>query len=319
VVIFGTAKDLLRRWVLATGFNRTRVGGWLLAIWRVRNAYRHHHGRSPHLLRPQRFSEKVQWRKLFDFDPRYGVLCDRLAARDFIASRVGEQYLVPKLWSGDDPAEVPFASLSPPYVIKSTHASSHMLTCRAPGDIDPQAAQPVMRGWLAANFGLATGEPGYANVRPQLIAEHMLLHDDGEPLLERFVYVFGGRAEIVQTLVARPNSGTKVVNLGYYDRHWMPKNWVMTRPLPPEPLPRPRLLDEILRLAERIGAGFDHVRVDMYDDGKRLWVGETSLYSFGGLFRFKTDEADQVLGSYWTIERPVSRALKAVLFERRPG
>jgi TupA-like ATPgrasp len=108
-------------------FSPARIYFWAAAIHRVRTAYKHaHNGRKPRLLRPRRFTEKIQWRKLFDLNPLYAVISDRLAVRNFIANRVGDDVLVRLLWVGDDPTAVPFDSLEPPYVIKSTHASGQL-------------------------------------------------------------------------------------------------------------------------------------------------------------------------------------------------
>ena len=68
---------------------RTRLGQWALAIRRVRADYRNFTGRTPSLLRPRRFTEKMQWRKLFELDPIFAVLSDKLAARDYVAARIG--------------------------------------------------------------------------------------------------------------------------------------------------------------------------------------------------------------------------------------
>jgi hypothetical protein len=62
---------------------------WQAAIGRVRKAYRDYFGRELNLLRPRLFSEKVQWRKLFDLDPRFAIMSDKLAARGYIARIVG--------------------------------------------------------------------------------------------------------------------------------------------------------------------------------------------------------------------------------------
>ena len=60
-------------------FNPARIYQWGAAIHRVRAAYTHgHKGCNPRLLRPRRFTEKIQWRKLFDLNPVYGVLSERL-------------------------------------------------------------------------------------------------------------------------------------------------------------------------------------------------------------------------------------------------
>jgi hypothetical protein len=100
-----------------------RLGRWFVLLRRIAWAYRHDHGRLPRLFRPRRYTEKMQWRKAFDLDPRYAILCDKLASRDFVAARLGSGFSAPLLWQGADPARIPFDDLTPPYVVKSSHAS----------------------------------------------------------------------------------------------------------------------------------------------------------------------------------------------------
>jgi Ser/Thr protein kinase RdoA (MazF antagonist) len=73
----------------------------------------------------------------------------------------------------------------------------------------------------------------------------------------------------------------------------------------------------MIRAAERIAAGFDHLRVDFYDCGDRIHIGEVTVYPWSGLSRFNPDEADAMLGAYWTIRRPLRRAAMAILLRRR--
>ena len=93
-------------------FDPRRLLTWRDAIARVRSSYRAFSGRSPRLLRPQLFTEKMQWRKLFDLDPRFAVLCDKVAARRFIADTVGADYLPQLLLVADDP-DIPITDLPP--------------------------------------------------------------------------------------------------------------------------------------------------------------------------------------------------------------
>ena len=38
----------------------------------------------------------------------------------------------------------------------------------------------------------------------------------------------------------------------------------------------------MISAAERIGAGFDHIRVDLYSEAGRVWFGETTMYPSSG-------------------------------------
>ena len=76
------------------------------------------------------------------------------------------------------------------------------------------------------------------------------------------------------------------------------------------------LLDEMLHVATLLATGFDHLRIDMYDQGDRFWVGEITVYSYSGLVPFTPDEADYWLGAAWKLHSPLRRALATML--RRP-
>src|SRR4051794_19249382 len=84
----------------ATGSRFAHIAGWLAAILRVHIKHVRVLRRLPNVLAPRRFTDKVQWRKLFDMNPIYTVMSDKLAARGFISARVGDAELVPLIWSG---------------------------------------------------------------------------------------------------------------------------------------------------------------------------------------------------------------------------
>jgi hypothetical protein len=291
-----------------------RLADWLGAIRRVRRAYRAKHGRAPRLMRPRRFTEKMQWRKLFDLDPRFSVLSDKLAVRDYITARVGPGFLIPLLWSGDDPDAVPLETLAPPFVVKPTHGSGHTLKVQRRENLDVSAARATFRKWLGYCHGTRFDEPGYVNVPHGLMVERMLLGPDGAGPIERRLYVFAGKVRATQTTIS---SERRQRNAGFHDRDWQHLNWRLRTPLLPGAFPRPRRYDDMVALAERLAADFDHVRVDFYDLGERIWIGELTLYSFSGMTPFNPVEADEALGSYWPIRRPGWRAAAAVLWRRR--
>lgn len=290
-----------------------RISDWMAAIDRVRLAYVKHHGRKPRLLRPIRFTEKIQWRKLFDLNPVYAVLSDKLAVRDFVAERVGAGVLIPLLWVGDDPDAIPFDTFDPPYVIKSTHGSGHVRKVRSRDELDVPAARATFRQWLAHCHGTALNEPGYRPVPRRLIIESLLLDSDGAPPLEHKMFVFGGRVRFIQTIVVDRDDERRTV---FHDSNWARLNWLTTSSPFEGPLPRPARVTELVALAERLGGGFDHIRVDMYEGRERILVGEMTVYSWSGLTALIPDEADHILGSYWMLDRPMWRALNALLWQQ---
>lgn len=265
------------------------------------------HGRAPDLLRPRRYTEKVQWRKLFDLDPRYAMFCDKLATRGLIAARFGADLVPPLLWTGT-PETLPLDTLAPPYVLKSNHASGQVVMVEAGDRPDRAALQATTAAWLARNHGSDSNEPGYGAVTPRLLIERTVRNAAGAPPDEQRIFVFHGTARVVNTVFVEDG---RVRNGAFHTPDWQRLNWHFTR-LVDRPFPRPPCLDAMLRIAEALGQELDHVRVDFFDGGARFWVGETTLYPWSGLARFEPDSADFDLGAFWRLPNPMGRAAMAV-------
>jgi hypothetical protein len=287
------------------------LADWLYLIGKVSRYYRKQNGARLNLFQPLRFTEKMQWRKLFDLNPLFGVLSDKLAVRDYIAARLGVNVLPQLLWVGDDPDTVPLATLDPPYIVKPTHASGLWLKVRQSEKVEIAAAKQIFSQWLRIDYGSQYHEPGYVPVPRRLLVERLFIYPDGSHPLERKLFVFNGRVRLIMTYVI---DGRRYG--ACHDRDWNELPWHRTTPRYPGHFPRPKHLEDLVERAECLGSEVDHVRVDTFDLGDRFYIGELTLYSWGGFGRFTPDEADLILGSHWSIKRPTQRAAVAILAGR---
>jgi hypothetical protein len=291
-----------------------RIWDWVEAVRRICRIYHAAHGFYPSLIFPLRYTEKIQWRKLFDLNPLYIVLCDKLAVRDFISERVGSEFLVPLLWTGNNPEAIPFDALIPPYIVKSTHSTAHTIIVEDRATQNEEAMRKTARAWLEACHGTRSDEIGYVNVPHRLVAEELLLQKDGSPPIERKFFVFHGIAKVVRSVTMCGKNQTPMVS--YHTSDWTQLPWKVLHP-PPRPVNPPRRLDEMIRIAERLAAGLEHVRVDMYECDDEIYVGEMALYPFSGHHSFQPDSADFLLGSYWDLRPNPVRDLWTILTKRR--
>jgi hypothetical protein len=292
----------------------SRYSDWFGAIRRVRASYRARFGRSPNLLFPRSYSEKMQWRKLFDLNPLFGVFSDKIAVRDFIAARIGTEHLIPVLWIGTDPELIPFDRLEPPYVIKSSHAAGHTILVARGERPDAASVRQRVRAWLGHCHGTSMVEPGYVNVPRRIMIERAVLTAEGDRPRELCLFVFGGRVCVVQT---RAIEKGRLVNLGFNARDWTRLRWWLTTPFREEPPQRAKRLYDMIALAERLGQGLDHLRVDFYDCGDTIWIGELTVYCWSGMVPFHPEGTDRAFGAYWRLAWPLPRAIAAVLLRRR--
>jgi TupA-like ATPgrasp len=276
---------------------------------RVCRAYAKVHGRAPHLLRPRRFTEKIQWRKIFDFNPVFPILCDKIAVREYVAERVGREHLIPLLWSGA-PSEIPFDRVAQPFFLKSTHSSGQVIMVGRDEVPDRAAIRARAESWLAINHGTAYDEPGYGPVPPRLMIEQTVTTTDGARPDEIRLFVFDGKVAVINTVFVENG---KIRNGAFHTPDWTRLDWHFSRAID-RAFPKPIRLHDMIALAERLGQGLDHVRVDIYDCGDCFWIGELTLYSWSGYSRFDPDEADFALGSYWRMRSPGWRTIIAELF-----
>ena len=49
------------------------------------------------LKNPETFNEKLQWLKLYDRNPEYTKMVDKCEVKKYIASLIGEEYIIPTL------------------------------------------------------------------------------------------------------------------------------------------------------------------------------------------------------------------------------
>ena len=250
--------------------------------------YRWRHGRWPSLERPVRFTEWVQWRKLNDRRADLALLTDKAHAKAIAEARLPTEYIIPALWLGMDLPEVPPWPM--PFVVKANHGCKQFVIVRTAADYI--AARKIAPRWLRAAYGTWLDEWHYGAARRLILVEPYI---GGAQLpVDYKVYVFGGRAEIVQLHTGRGGEHRWT----QFDRDWQP----LSEPPPAEQragqAPPPRLAD-LLAAAELMARDWDFVRVDFYCEGNAVLFGEYCLYPGSGLDPFRPDALDLMLGKRW--------------------
>jgi hypothetical protein len=240
------------------------------------------------------FNDKVTYRRLRVRDPVFQTFCDKLRMRDYVADRLGEHSVADLLDVGEHPSH--FAARTGPYVLKPNH-SSGMVTFVGEGEVASVDQLREAERWLAFDYGRHYREWGYGHARPLLIAEEVLRGPGGSyPPPDYKLFTFDGEVEFVE-VVPGPESG--------YRWTLMRPDWsrVVAKSLDPEPdspaPPRPPNLDVMLRWASRLGGVVEFLRVDLYDLGDRVLVGELTPYPGGGNASFHPLSLDADLGSMW--------------------
>jgi len=254
-----------------------------------------------HLNPPVLYSEKIQWLKLHDKNPIYTKLCDKIAVRDFIRERIGEEYLIDLYGVWEDPDQIDFSALPDKFVLKCTHDSGSAIICKDKSTFDWNAARLKLKKRLAKDYSIPGREWPYRDVPRRVLAERYLMNADGSQAMDYKFFCFDGRAQLV--LVCTNHVDRHSGNYTFL-RDFTPHNIYQSREQEPEnaQLPVPPHYDEMVALAERISAGFVHMRVDLYDTPEGVKAGELTLHSSSGLSQTMTLEGDRFLGAFLRLE-----------------
>ena len=253
----------------------------------------------PDLEEPTTFNELVQARKLQDRNPLLPLLADKVRVKDYIARRLGDDWVIPTLWHGTELPEKPGWPL--PFVLKSSHASCQCAFVRTEGEDWPRIRRRAHR-WLRSSYGGILDEWLYGKIEPQLLVEPFVGNGRSLPTDYKF-FVFGGRAEFIQIDTDREHAHKRAI----FDRDWRRLPVELQYPQERREIPRPASLASMIEAAETLSRGFDFVRVDLYEVEGRPLFGELTFYPGSGLDRFRPAAFDRLFGSCWLEARRQGR------------
>lgn len=271
-------KHPLRTYSLISRFGLTR---FVPDELHLRIIYRALVGKKLNLDDPRGFNEKLNWLKLHDRNPLYNTLVDKLAVKDWVADKIGREYVTDTYGSWLHEDDVSIADLPNQFVLKTNHDSGGVAICRDKSTFDFDAAKSLLGKHLKHNYYWWNREWPYKDVRPVIMAEEYL-EDEGHEsgLVDYKVTCFDGTPTLIE--VHRGRFGEHTCN--YYDADWNPVriDWGGI-PVSPIEVERPANLNDMLKLSAMLTQGIPQVRCDWYVLGERLVFGELTLFNGAGL------------------------------------
>lgn len=262
-----------------------------IALARIFLTYVWRHQRLPRIADPVRFTDMVQWRKLFDHDPRQPRLADKLAAKHYARRLLGDEWVTPTLWHGDRlPDRVEWAGA---FVVKSRHGCNQTRFVRT-GQEDWNAIRRAAAGWMTTRYGYWLDEWLYREIPRGILVEPFIGDTESLPV-DYKLYVFGGKVAYIQVHLEREHAHRWLL----FSPDWRRRSAASSDTDPP----RPAALDAMIAAAETLGQGFDFVRTDFYEVAGHPLFGEMTFYPGSGLDPFDPDDLDLELGALWRAAR----------------
>lgn len=270
---------------------------WMSDKFFLKILYRLNFRKKLNLKNPHTFSEKLQWLKLYNRRPEYTVMVDKIKAKDYVASIIGDGYIIPTLGVWGNPDDIDFAKLPERFVLKCNHNSgTGMYICKDKSKMDVEKVKAELQKGLQEDYYIKNREWPYKDVERRIFAEAYMEDEFGE-LRDYKFFCFDG--EVKALFIATDRSkGEHAVRFDFFDENYNHLPFTNGHPnasvLPKKPI----MFEEMKNLASKLSKGFPHVRIDFYEVGTQIYFGEMTFFHWSGMKPFVPEEWDYKFGSW---------------------
>lgn len=243
------------------------------------------------LKHPTTFNEKLNWLKLYDRNPLYTQLVDKYEVKQWVANKIGSEYVIPTLGVYESVSDIAFDDLPNQFVLKCTHDSGSTIVCKDKESFNFSEARQKLAHSLELNHFLELREWPYKNCRRRIIAEQYVDDENSDALQDYKWWCFGGVPKYMYFSVK-----TDSIYENFYDMDFNPVyfNHGFLRHSPE--FQKPAAFEEMKRLSEELSSNIPFVRCDFYFVKGRVFFGELTFYDWGGMQPFNAQEDDVFLG-----------------------
>lgn len=244
---------------------------------------------------PVSFNEKLQWLKLYDRNPLYTIMVDKLKMKDYLRNLLGEEYTIPTLAVWDTPEEIDFDTLPDQFVLKWNHDSGSIVICKDKKTFNKEKALKKLQYGAKYNGYWYGRERPYKDVPPRVFAEPYMEDEETHELRDYKLFAFDGEVKLLLVASDRQTPGEDT-KFDYFDMEMNHLDLVNQHPnayVVPKP---PKTFPLMKQLAERISKGLVHLRVDFYEVNGKAYIGELTLYHGSGLMTFYPECWYKIIG-----------------------
>ena len=264
--------------------------------------YRIKLGRKLNLKNPQRFTEKLQWYKMYYRNPVMHQCVDKYRVREYIKAKGLEDILVPLIARYDSIEEVEWDKLPGQFVMKTTHGGGglNVLICSDKAKLDfieiknklSFKNEPVKNNTLGREWA-------YYGLQPGLVVEELLVNQDNPAagMNDYKIFCYNGKPKYIVVDVDRYIGHKR----NFYDVEWNNLHIGSDCPASDRDIEKPVGFEKMLEIAGKLSEGFPYVRVDLYNNGGKIYFGELTFYPWSGYVQFEPDEADFEFGKQFVL------------------
>lgn len=277
-----------------------RLFDWIPDKSMIKFQYKMKTGRKLNLKNPQRFTEKLQWYKLYYKNPIMKQCVDKYDVRDYIKSK-GLGCILNDVYGIFDKIEdINFDVLPNKFVIKDTlgGGGNSVIIVDDKSKADFTEIKITMSKWLSTSIKRKSSgrEWPYEGNKHRIIIEKYIESDikDGG-LVDYKLFCFNGLVDYLYIINGRCVG--KHAKLGIYDKDFNKLNVYRNDEFVQEEIFKmPKNYSQMVEYAKIISQEFPHARVDFYNVRGKIIFGEITFFDGSGYMKYNPDSFDYELG-----------------------
>ncbi len=246
---------------------------------------------------PKTFSEKIQWLKLYNRNPKYKQMVDKIAVKDFVSGIIGEEYIIPTLAVYEKVEDIDITLLPDRFVLKCSHDSGGIVICRDKAMFDRHAAFKKLRHAMARDYYKWCREYPYKDVPHRILAEQYIGNGNSD-LWDYKLMCYNGKCRQILVCTGR-DSGNLCFD--FFDLKWNHLPFINDNRYGNAnySIPIPQNLETMILLADKLSKAVNtpFCRIDLYNTQGKIYFGEITFSPIGGFGQFAPPEWDCILGN----------------------
>lgn len=271
--------------------------------------YRIKNGRKLSLKNPKRYTEKLQWYKLYYRNKLMTQCSDKYAVRSYVEEK-GYGSILNELYGVYESVNhIKFESLPKMFAIKVNNASGTNIFVDNKDTMDVDSIKRQLEIWMRPKKYSPGREWCYHDIKPKIIIEKLIERDVNNDLPDYKFFCFNGKVFCLYTMIDYTDNHDNG-KLGFYNVDFIKLPYKRTDFAEiTNDLPKPENFEKMVEIATKLSEDFPHVRVDFYNVNGKIIFGELTFYNASGYTSFEPDEFDYILGEQFEIPHKMIRGI----------
>ena len=249
-------------------------------------------GKKLNLKNPVTLCDKLNWLKIHEQRPEYTQLVDKVAVRDYVFEKVGQDICFPLLGVWEHYDDIDFTTLPEKFVLKCNHDSGSVKIICDKSKMNHVELKNFFESRLKMNPYTIGREYPYRDVKPRVFAEKFMIPNGEEDINDFKFFCFNGEPKFLFVATER-NTDCK---FDFFDMNFNHMDIQNIHPNSTIVINKPEKFEEMKELAVKLSEGMKFVRIDLYEIKGEIYFGEFTFFHAGGFWPLQPEKYELEYG-----------------------